>query len=151
MLKTMNQLEEAEFLPYKHLFRRADAIMPSDMIFPNLDEKYQAMMSRKIMRDLLRKRLNYKGCIVSFPLASARLRNAANSAQEMLQAGVEILMAPKQVDEVLNVVERQAQTEACFELITHSISNQEMFLSKVSSGPEPEDIQTIFNIARKTV
>ncbi len=41
-LKTLSQLEDAEFVPYKNLFRRADAIMPSDMLFPNLDDTTQA-------------------------------------------------------------------------------------------------------------
>ncbi len=149
VLKTLNQLEEAEIIPYQHLFRRADAIMPSDMIFPNLDEDAQAMMSPKIITQLLRKRLNYKGCVVGFPMASARLRNTAAGAAGMLRAGVEILLAPKEPQEALEAVTREAQTAAGFELMTHSISNQEMFLSKVAAGPEPEDIKTVFEIARK--
>ena len=53
VLKTLPQLEDAEFIPYKHMFRRADAIMPSDMIFSNIDNDNQAMLSDKVIQGIL--------------------------------------------------------------------------------------------------
>ncbi len=148
-LKTLSQLEDAEFVPYKNLFRRADAIMPSDMLFPNLDDTTQAMLSDKVIKGLLRKRLNYKGCIVSFPLSRAKLRYEEASAVKMLHAGVEIILAPGNARGVIDAITREVNRGLLTDHLSQAVSNLEMFISKVSSGPEPGDIKTVFEQAQK--
>ena len=148
-LKTLPQLEDAEFIPYKNLFRRTDAIMPSDMLFPNLDDTTQAMMSDKVIKGLLRKRLNYKGCVVSFPLSRARLRYEEASAVKMLHAGVEIIMSPRNAPGVMDALERELNRGLLVDEVTQAVSNIEMFTSKVASGPEPGEIDDVFKQARK--
>ena len=148
-LKTLSQLEEADFVPYKNLFRRSDAVMPSDMTFPNLDNVNPAMISDKVVKGLLRKRLNYKGSIVSFPLCRARLRYEDPSAVQMLHAGVEILLAPRNAAGVIEAVEREVNRGLLIDAITQAISNIEMFISKVSSGPEPDTFEKACELAKK--
>lgn len=148
-LKTLSQLEDAEFVPYKNLFRRADAIMPSDMLFPNLDDTTQAMLSDKVIKGLLRKRLNYKGCIVSFPLSRAKLRYEEASAVKMLHAGVEIILAPGNARGVIDAITREVNRGLLTDHLSQAVSNLEMFISKVSAGAEPGDIKTVFEQAQK--
>ena len=146
-LKTLPQLEDAEFVPYKNLFRRTDAIMPSDMLFPNLDDTTQAMMSDKVIKGLLRKRLNYKGCVVSFPLFKGHLRYEEASAVKMLHCKIENILAPCHADRVIDAVEREVNKGFLADEIIHAISNHEMFLSKIAAGPEPLSIQEAFALA----
>ncbi len=148
VLKTLAQMEDAEFVPYKHIFRRADAIMPSDMIFPNIDNDHQAMLSDKVVKGLLKKRLNYKGCVVSFPLFKGRLRYEEASAIKMLHCGVENILAPKNASSVVDAVEREADRGFLLDEIIHAVSNHEMFISKVAAGPEPMNIDEAFDMAR---
>lgn len=147
VLKTLAQMEDAEFVPYKHIFRRADAIMPSDMIFPNIDNDHQAMLSDKMIKGLLKKRLNYKGCVVSFPLFKGRVRYEDASAVKMLHSGVENILAPKDAASVVDAVEREADKGFLLDEIIHAVSNHEMFVSKVAVGPEPMDIRDAFSMA----
>ncbi|WP_428071556.1 glycoside hydrolase family 3 N-terminal domain-containing protein [Candidatus Avelusimicrobium alvi] len=147
VLKTLAQMEDAEFVPYKHIFRRADAIMPSDMIFPNIDNDNQAMLSDKMIKGLLKKRLNYKGCVVSFPLFKGRVRYEDASAVKMLHSGVENILAPKDAASVVDAVEREADKGFLLDEIIHAVSNHEMFISKVAVGPEPMDIRDAFSMA----
>lgn len=149
VLKTLAQMEDAEFVPYKHMFRRADAIMPSDMIFPNIDNDNQAMLSDKVIKGLLKKRLNYKGCVVSFPLFKGHLKYEAASAIKMLHCNVENILAPRDADAVIDAVERELDKGFLADEIIHAISNQEMFLSKVFAGPEPLSIQAAFDQVEK--
>jgi len=146
-LKTLAQMEDAEFVPYKHIFRRADSIMPSDMIFPNIDNDSQAMLSDKMIKGLLKKRLNYKGCVVSFPLFKARVRYEEASAVKMLHCGVENILAPKNAEGVIDAVEREVDKGFLSDEITRAVSNHEMFISKVFSGPEPMSVQDAFLLA----
>ena len=147
-LKTLAQMEDAEFVPYKHIFRRADAIMPSDMIFPNIDNDNQAMLSDKMIKGLLKKRLNYKGCVISFPLFKGRVRYEEASAVKMLHCGVENILAPKNAQTVIDAVEREADRGLLLDEIIHSISNHELFISRVvNAGPEPMNLKDAFDMA----
>ena len=148
-LKTLAQLEDAEFIPYKHMFRRADAIMPSDMIFPNIDNDNQAMLSDKVIQGLLKKRLNYKGCVVSFPLFKGRLKYEGPSAVKMLHCKIENILAPRHPNAVIDVIEREISKGFLIDELIHAVSNHEMFLSKVSAGPEPLSIKEAFDLAEK--
>ena len=148
-LKTLAQLEDAEFVPYKHLFRRADAIMPSDMTFPNIDNDNQAMISDKVIKGVLKKRLNYKGCVVSFPLFKGHLKYEEASAIKMLYCKVENILAPTHAGAVIDAVEREVDRGLLSGEIIHAISNHELFLSKVSMGPDPLPIQEAFALAEK--
>lgn len=148
VLKTLAQMEDAEFVPYKHIFRRAEAIMPSDMIFPNIDNDNQAMLSDKMIKGLLKKRLNYKGCVMSFPLFKGRVRYEEGSAVKMLYCGVENILAPKNADSVIDAIERETDRGFLFDEITRAVSNHEMFLSKVHIGPEPMPFSESFEMAR---
>ncbi len=149
VLKTLAQMEDAEFVPYKHMFRRADAIMPSDMIFPNIDNDNQAMLSDKMIQGLLKKRLNYKGCVVSFPLFKGHLKYEGPSVVKMLHSKVENILAPRTAGPVIDAVEREVNKGFLMDEIIHAVSNHEMFLSKVSSGPEPLPIKEAFALAEK--
>lgn len=148
-LKTLAQMEDAEFVPYKHLFRRADAIMPSDMTFPNIDNDNQAMLSDKVIQGVLKKRLNYKGCVVSFPLFKGHLKYEEASAIKMLHCKVENILAPKNAASVIDAVEREAERGLLMDKIIHAVSNHELFLSKVSMGPEPLPAADAFALAEK--
>ncbi len=148
-LKTLAQMEDAEFIPYKHMFRRADAIMPSDMIFPNIDNDNQAMLSDKMIQGLLKKRLNYKGCVVSFPLFKGHLKYEGPSAVKMLHCKIENILAPRHADPVIDAIEREMDKGFLMDEIIHAISNHEMFLSKVAAGPEPLSIADAFELAEK--
>lgn len=147
VLKTLAQMEDAEFVPYKHTFRRADSIMLSDMIFPNIDNDNQAMLSDKIIKGLLKKRLNYKGCVMSFPLWKGRLRYEEASAIKMLHAGVENILAPHTAEAVIEAIEREVNRGLLGDELFHAISNHEMFTSKVNAGPEVDSIAKAFSLA----
>ena len=146
VLKTLAQMEDAEFVPYKHTFRRADSIMLSDMIFPNIDNDNQAMLSDKMIKGLLKKRLNYKGCVMSFPLWKGRLRYEEASAIKMLHCGVENILAPHTAQSVIEAVEREINRGLLSDELFHAVSNHEMFTSKVNAGPAPQSIEKAFTV-----
>ncbi len=152
ILKTLSQMEEEEFVPYKHMFRRCDAVMPSDMVFANIDPANRAMMSEKIITGLLRKRLNYKGCIVSPPLFKSRIKHEAFAALQMAFGGVEIILAPQNADLVLDSLEKEFDKGNLFDALTRSVSSQEMLISKVlTSAAYLFSTEEAFEMARRFV
>ncbi len=137
ILKTLSQMEDAEFVPYKHMFRRTDAVMPSDMIFSNIDPDNRAVMSEKIIKDLLKKRLNYKGCVIGTPLFKTRIKNEAAAVLKMIHCGVEVIMAPKDAAGAIEAVEREFEKEELTDAVIRGISNLELFTSKVVTNSAP--------------
>ena len=134
ILKTLTQMEDAEFVPYKHMFRRSDAIMLSDMVFSNIDPANRAMISEKIVQDLLRKRLNYKGCVLNRPLFKSRIRNEVSAVLKMLRCGVELILAPQDEKGVLEAVQKEFTKGTIWEAVTRGVSNIELLTSKVTTA-----------------
>jgi len=137
ILKTLTQMEDTEFVPYKHMFRRADAVMPSDMVFNNIDPSNRAMMSNQIVAELLKKRLNYKGCVISAPLFKSHMEQEAAAALQMLGCGVELIMAPQDPLPVIEAVEKEYERGEIADAVIRAISNLELFTSKVVTGTAP--------------
>lgn len=131
ILKTLAQMEDAEFVPYKHMFRRTDAVMPSDMVFSNIDSSNRAMMSDKIILGLLKKRLNYKGCVVSTPLFKSHIRQEVSAVLRMISNGIELIFAPQDPLAVMDAIEKEYNKGTIVDGIIHAVSNLELFTSKV--------------------
>lgn len=62
--KTMEDLEMCELVPYKAA-QLSDAIMSVHILYKELDDFFPASVSGKILNGILRKRLGYKGLIVT--------------------------------------------------------------------------------------
>lgn len=134
--KSLPEREDAEFMPYKSLFRRADALMVSDVVFPKLDKERPAMLSEFIVQGILKKRLNYKGCVACSPMFKSAFAEEPQTALHMLKCGVEMLLAPSEPLAVVDAVEKAFTDGNIEEEVIHAISNHELFISKISSAIE---------------
>ncbi len=134
ILKPLSQLEEAEFVPYKHLFRLADAVMLSDMVFSNLDAANRATMSQRVICELLKKRLNYKGSVMSAPLFRSHIKNERAAILQMITCGVDFILAPQDTAGTLDAIEKAFDQGKIGEEVVHAVSHLELLISKVSSA-----------------
>ena len=50
---------------------------------------------------------------------------------------------------MIDAIEREVDKGFLMDEIIHAVSNHEMFLSKVSAGPEPLSIKEAFELAEK--
>lgn len=88
---------EEELVPYRRLIAAglADMIMTAHIVNRNLDPELPASLSRKIVTDLLRRDLGYRGVVVSDDLqmgAIADEYSAEEAAALAVQAGADILL-----------------------------------------------------------
>ncbi len=92
----LERLRAVELLP----FRRAAAagvpmLMTAHVVFAALDSSVPATLSRRVMHDLLRVELGYKGVVVSDDLdmnAISRHYGAADAAVRAIEAGCDVLL-----------------------------------------------------------
>ncbi len=100
-----NTWKEVELEPYKVLIKDkcAEMIMVAHVFNRNLDPLYPASLSRRICHDLLRKKLGFKGVIVSddFQMkAISKLYNINQTVRLAINAGVDMLIFANQLDKI---------------------------------------------------
>jgi len=64
--KTEAELLDFELVPFqKSIQEGAKAVMSAHIIYPNLDKKYPSTLSKKILTDILRKKLGFEGMVMT--------------------------------------------------------------------------------------
>ncbi|MDZ4727579.1 MAG: glycoside hydrolase family 3 protein [Leptospira sp.] len=64
--KTLSELEALELIPFKKAIESgAEAVMTAHIVYPLIDEKYPATLSKKILTGILREKLLFDGIIIT--------------------------------------------------------------------------------------
>lgn len=94
--KTLAELEKVELLPFVKLSAQTDAIMTAHLLIPALDPHNCATLSKPILQDLLRQKLQFQGIIISDSLVMEGLLNNCGDINEAairaIAAGCDILI-----------------------------------------------------------
>ena len=91
-----NSWREDELFPFSYIINtgRSDAIMTAHIFNGNLDDEYPATLSKKILTDTLRRRLNYNGLIITDDMRMGAISNyyGYEKAVELaILAGVDVI------------------------------------------------------------
>jgi len=93
--KDLQELRRLELVPFQRAAELLPAMMTAHIVYPRLDPENPATLSRKILTDLLREELGYRGVIVSDALnmrAIADNWGAPEAAVRSLAAGADLVM-----------------------------------------------------------
>ena len=66
------KLNEIDFYPFK--FSKAKFAMTAHILYSNLDKKNVATMSKRIIRDIIRKKIGFKGILISDDISMKALK-----------------------------------------------------------------------------
>ena len=130
--KKLSQLKDEDLLPYRELITRADSIMVSHLLVKCLDEKIPASFSKKVLTDLLRKTMFYKGLIVT----DALTMNATKGQNpiDAFKAGADALLCPEDPFKTMQDLEKAVKQDSSLkEKVFYSISTQEMMIARLKS------------------
>ncbi|MDR0291327.1 MAG: hypothetical protein LBI01_00810 [Elusimicrobium sp.] len=143
--KTFDELFDYDLLPFRMLLKFADSIMAGHLIVPAVDKDEPASLSEKVIKDLLRKRLNYKGCVLTDALLMKAIGDQKAASLKALKAGVDILLVPEAPDEIIDFVQKlQSDDGAWKDIFISSIATQEMLLAKNAKTEVRRPEQTFF-------
>ncbi len=102
----LSELEKFELIPFKSLIKEGvNSVMIGHLLFPKIDPIYPATLSKRVVTDLLRKKLKYDGLVVSDALVMNAISNkySSRSASVMaFDAGIDLIMMPKNIDEAID-------------------------------------------------
>lgn len=105
--KTLDELRAAELLPFRAgIAAGADAVMMGHLIIADVDEQ-PALLSHKIVTELLREELGFDGVVVTDSLKMQAMTDHYGSgdiAVKAIQAGVDLLLCPQNLEEAVNAL-----------------------------------------------
>ena len=102
--KTKNTLMDVDIATFREAIRKGvSSIMIGHLSLPALDSR-PASLSRKIITDLLRDELNFKGLVLTDALNMNALREFGDAGLECLKAGADILLHPDNPDATANTL-----------------------------------------------
>jgi len=96
-----NLWKKVELEPYRLLKDKADTVMVAHVFNKRLDAKYPATLSRKTVNGLLRKKLGFKGVVITDDLqmgAISKRYGLKNTLKLAINAGDDILLFGNQLD-----------------------------------------------------
>ncbi|MBP3884986.1 MAG: glycoside hydrolase family 3 protein [Olsenella sp.] len=162
--KTIDELRKTELVPFKAAVDGgADLIMTAHITLPKYDDEvtfadgtkgyYPATMSKKVMGNLLRGELGYKGVIVTdalemgavaggalVPGAAGSVEYAANVAEKVINAGVDILLIPTDL--------KNADAASFYDGYINAIANK-VGSGTISEARINESVRRILELKRK--
>lgn len=96
--KSKDNLMKTDIMPFiKSIKAGASSMMIGHLKVPALDSK-PASLSKKIIADLLKKELGFKGLVITDALNMSALKDFSNVHAECINAGVDMLLHPLDVD-----------------------------------------------------
>ena len=94
--KTIDELREFELIPFNKAIKEdIEMIMSAHILIPSIDEEYPATLSKKLLADILRDEMGYRGIIISDDMTmSAIIDNYSleEASIDFLQAGGDIIL-----------------------------------------------------------
>lgn len=100
--KSLDEIEKIELFPYLRLAKETPMIMTAHILYPRLDSKNPATLSKTILNDILREKLNFNGVIISDSLTMRGVLDSKGSMMqvclEAFQAGCDILLIGERID-----------------------------------------------------
>ncbi len=113
--KTLNKLRDAEFLPFQAgIDAGADAVMMGHLILPEIDDQ-PALMSHKIVTEILREDLNFHGVVITDSLKMQAMTDHYGSGEiavSAVQAGVDLLLSPQNLDQAVTALTQAVENGA---------------------------------------
>lgn len=150
----LTRLKEVELVPFKKVFRaRLDMVMTSHIKFPNIDSEWPATLSEKIVRDLLRGEMRFRGLVITDDLgmkALAKHYSTDQIAVRALQAGCDILLYCNEFDSpqiALDAVSKAVKEGKISAKQIDESYNRVVALKKdVLTKPDPENFEKIASL-----
>ncbi len=120
------KLDKFELIPFKSLINQGvNSIMIGHLLLSKIDPIYPATLSKRVVTDLLRIKLKYDGLVVSDALvmnAISKKYSSGMAAVMAFEAGIDLIMMPKDIDEAIDSL-----TDAFY---TEKISLERLLISR---------------------
>ena len=106
--KSIEELEELELIPFANAIEAgADMVMIAHLLLPEIDENLPSSLSKTIISDILREKLNYNGVVITDDMTMKAIDSnygLDEAAVLSVQAGTDIVMVANDYDKIDSVL-----------------------------------------------
>jgi beta-N-acetylhexosaminidase len=160
----MRRLEQVEFVPFKSgIDAGADGVMAAHIMLPGItEESVPASLSKEILTDILRNKLNYNGLIITDSLEMKAISSywtPSEAALKAFTAGADIILMPASLDKAYNsILDAVSSGEIPESRLDESVKRildiklKRKILERYKSGLNPDDVlgsEEHLNIVKK--
>ena len=164
--KTEEELEQLELIPFRRAIAAgAPAVMMSHVLFPNIaDDQLPCTMSRRMVTDLLRNKLGFRGLILTDCMEMLAIQKHYGTPQGVvaaIRAGVDLAEISSRMDleeaSAKAVNEAAARGELNLQEIQESVERILKFKQQLFTAPDAalcnlqRDRQAAWNMSRQAV
>lgn len=133
--KTYEELESLELIPFKKSIESgADIIMTAHIALPNITgDNTPATLSKVIITDILKEKLNFKGIVITDALNMKSLTNYYSNEEIILksiEAGNDILLMPVDAKNAIQVIKENISEERINESVRKILVFKYKYLSE---------------------
>jgi beta-glucosidase len=129
--KDISEILNLDFLPFEKLSQKADSIMVGHLKINSIDDMDIASFSKKVITNLIRKKLNYDSIVLTDALSMKAIKDENMSALKALSAGCDILLVPEQPFRLYDfLVDAYRKNLINPEIIDMSIRRQDKLVAK---------------------
>ena len=139
---TLAEMQQCDLAPYRELRRELDFVMVAHAAYPAISGRVPASLSKKWMTDLLRRKLGYRGLVVTDDLDMGGVLAAASveeAAVETLRAGADMFLVCQNEENAWRAYEavlRQADRDKKFRSLVTELARRIRKL-KAKALPRP--------------
>ncbi len=102
----LSDIEDCELIPFRSLINQEiSSVMIGHLLLTNIDPNYPASLSRKVVADLLRRKLKFDGLVVTDALVMNAISDqfsGGEAAVMAFDAGIDLIMMPEDADEAID-------------------------------------------------
>lgn len=157
--KSLKEIGKFELIPFrKAIINDVDAIMVAHILMNKIDNKYPASMSEKIINDLLRKQLNFKGLVITDDMTMGAIKrnySIDNAAIKAIKSGSDIVLVCHEYSNEIKAIEgiktAIQKGEISEERIEKSLYRIIKIKQKYNLNDKYEDKISIDNINEKVI
>jgi beta-glucosidase-like glycosyl hydrolase len=136
--KSRQELESLELIPFTRAIENgADLIMVAHILLPEIDDTYPSSLSKGVITDLLRNKLNYQGAVITDDLTMKAITNhygIGQAAVQSVKAGSDLILIAHDARKAL----------AAIEAIKSAVKNGELSEERID-----ESVKRIINLKQK--
>lgn len=125
-----NRLNNFELIPFKEAIKNGvDAIMVAHILLPKLDKNNPATLSKTIITDILRNKLNFNGLILTDDMTMGAITenyNIGDAAVKSINAGSDIILVCHETNNI-NTVINSIKLAVSKNIITESRINESVY------------------------
>lgn len=136
--KSLEELESLELIPFKRAIDDgADLIMVAHILLPELDDTYPSSLSKAIVTDLLRKKLNYKGVVITDDMTM-------KAVADNYGMGEAAVLSVKAGSDLILIAHDAHKARTAMEALKAAVKNGEISEERID-----ESVKRIINLKQK--